>query len=71
MKETPKKAKPALLRALLEGLAGYACVCAVPLTPPRGIAERAGRIAARGGRILARSRSHTIPSGGTSPEKKQ
>lgn len=57
MKETRKKAKPALLRSILEGLAGYACVCSVPLTPPRGIAERAGRIAARNGRMLVRAAS--------------
>lgn len=72
MKETPKKTKLALLRSLLEGLAGYTCMCAVPLTSSRRIAERAGRIAARSGRIPARSRFRPIPCGGARPpEKKQ
>lgn len=54
MKVTRKKAKPVLSRSILEGLAGYACMCPVPLSSSRSMAERAGRIAARNGRVLAR-----------------
>lgn len=57
MKETRKKAKLALSRSILEGLAGYACMCPVPLSSSRSMLERVGRIAARNGRILARAAS--------------